>query len=158
MDNLQQHATKASMTQLPPSPDLKAAAVSLQHSVFPEFSLDGPGSGGEASVPVAGGASAANSSVNTNAFSPSSRLRSVARYQAFNPSTLACSTTLTSTFYDDENNSNINNNSTTITSSGGNRNTSISSSTNSSKDSGPSSLGAVADVREGGEWSLMCCP
>ena len=129
------------MTQLPPSPDLKAAAVSLQQSIFPEFSLDGSAK----AVPIAAATSAAISA--TNSVSSLRRLRSVARYQAFNPSTLACSTTLTSTFYDDENNANVNNASATITSSSSNRNASISSSTNSSKDSGPSSLGAVAGTQ-----------
>ena len=141
MSNLQQqHASKASMTQLPPSPDLKAAAVSLQQSIFPEFSLDSFGG--------AGGGEAASGGISGNSTSvPPRRLRSVARYQAFNPNTLACSATLTSTFYDDDN-TNVNNASTTLTSSGVNRNTSISTVSTSTKDPGPlSSLGAVAGTQ-----------
>jgi hypothetical protein len=77
-----EQSSAASMTKLPPSPDLQSSSAPGVPPI-PEFSLDGT-----TPRPVA---------------PPIRRLRSVARYQAFFPKALACSSVLSS--YDDRGNS-----------------------------------------------------
>lgn len=99
----------ASMTQLPPSPDVKSNSNTPGAPLMPEFSLDGTTRGGPPVPPVI------------------RRLRSVAKYEAFFPKALACSSTLSS--YDER---------------GVSTTSSTSSSTLKNNDTGPSCLGAVA--------------
>lgn len=114
--------SSASMTQLPPSPELKESALSNLHGnvKIPDFSLDG--SPGRARVV----APAISSTL-------VQRLSSVARYQAFHPQALACSNTLTSSLNDEE-----------IFPPSLKSHPSTSTITHARKDPGPSSLGALA--------------
>lgn len=72
--------SSASMTQLPPSPEMKA----MEAQALPDFSLDSPGPGMTSAV---------SSEIPKTSIR---RLRSVARYQSFDPQVLACSDALTS--------------------------------------------------------------
>jgi hypothetical protein len=90
---LQSEPSSASMTQLPPSPELKAG--STQPLMGPEFSLDASSQASCVIAPPSPGTSGVIPFTTTTR-----RLRSVARYQAFHPRALACSNTLTS--YDED--------------------------------------------------------
>ena len=77
--------TGAAQTQLPPSPEFKAAELSPNSNNFmPSFLLENSGSFVAREEPLI----------------PQRRLRSVARYQAFHPQALACSNVVTSAYSD----------------------------------------------------------
>jgi hypothetical protein len=115
---LKAQASNASMTQLPPSPELKS---SMQQPLMApgEFSLLATASLGTTDISI------------PSLTIPTRRLRSVARYQAFHPQALACSDILTSSLNEEE----------TAASS------SATTTRSASKDPGPSSLGAVAGAQ-----------
>lgn len=87
----------ASMTQLPPSPEIKSttAAQLPPTSLIPELNLDGLPL--TASIPVL-----SLSTSTTVHHRRRRRLQSVARYQSFQPQALACSTTLAASLSEEE--------------------------------------------------------